>query len=221
MLFLQKRQKFWKKRFYVFIVFYAAVTLVAQIFAQTTEQLLPLSYVMIFSAWILPFLPGVFCRALRLPHLYLIDVIFDSFLLLAVTFASLLNGYTLIPYFDKVLHTIAGFLFAEGGMLFYYYLKPNHRIQKMDGARVSWAALLSSMALGQLWEIYEFTASLVSGGTYDPQLVKTTGVTDTMTDMIVCTLGGLVTALFCWRYYKTGKKDLMTKILLEFVEPAN
>ena len=36
----------------------------------------------------------------------------------------------------------------------------------------------------------------------DPQQVAATGVGDTMQDMIVCTLGGLITAVSCWKYLR-------------------
>ena len=50
-----------------------------------------------------------------------------------------------------------------------------------------------------LWESWEYFVSQFGA---DPQQVAATGVGDTMQDMIVCTLGGLIPAVSCWKYLR-------------------
>ncbi len=52
----------------------------------------------------------------------------------------------------------------------------------------------------------------------DPQHVLTTGVNDTMQDMIVCLVGSLFILFSVWRYYRKGKAGPAMRIFLDFYE---
>ena len=75
------------------------------------------------------------------------------------------------------------------------------------------------MTSAVLWEIWEYGVSLFGA---DPQQVALTGVSDTMQDMIVCTVGGLITAISCWKYLKhlgeNRRKGLMMSLFEKFYE---
>ena len=50
------------------------------------------------------------------------------------------------------------------------------------------------------------------------QHVLTTGVHDTMQDMIVCLIGSLFVLFSVWRYYRKGKAGPIMRIFLDFYE---
>lgn len=70
---------------------------------------------LVLAAFLLPVVPHVLYRLCRLKPVYLLEVVFDWFVLAAVSFASLFGGYELIPYWDKILHFLSGFLVCGAG----------------------------------------------------------------------------------------------------------
>ena len=65
-----------------------------------------------------------------------------------------------------------------------------------------------------IWEIIEYALSYLLGN--DCQNVLTTGVNDTMQDMIVCLIGALVFLIPLLLYYLKGRKGLLMGIFEEF-----
>lgn len=167
------------------------------------------------AALLLPAVPKLLYRVLHWRPVYLMEIIFNCFVFVAVPFASVLGGYDMVPYLDKILHCLSGFLFAVVGVAVYYYLKPNHRISRTDAPIAAAFGAMFAMSTAVLWEIYEYTLSQFGP---DPQLVALTGVNDTMQDMIVCTVGGLITAVFCFRYLRGHKPDLMMRLFQSFYD---
>ena len=154
---------------------------------------------LVLAAALLPLAPYVLYRVCRLRPVYLLEIVFDGFVLAAVPFASLIGGYDFVPYWDKILHFLSGFLFAALGTVVYFSLKPGHALERADAANAALFTWMFAVLSAVLWEIWEYIVSLFGA---DPQQVAATGVGDTMQDMIVCTLGGLFTAVSCWKYLR-------------------
>ncbi len=107
--------------------------------------------------------------------------------------------YNKWTYLDKVTHTLSGVISAViAGMI----IDVNHIKNKKFSSLFIISFVL--MCAG-VWEIFEFTCDTFFG--YDAQLVTKTGVTDTMTDIIVATLGGLVYLI----YYVLVRKNSVNK----------
>lgn len=154
---------------------------------------------LVLAAALLPLAPYVLYRVCRLRPVYLLEIVFDGFVLAAVPFASLIGGYDFVPYWDKILHFLSGFLFAALGTVVYFSCKPGHALERADAANAALFTWMFAVLSAVLWEIWEYIVSLFGA---DPQQVAATGVGDTMQDMIVCTLGGLLTAVSCWKYLR-------------------
>lgn len=168
---------------------------------------------LVLAAFLLPAVPQVLYRLCHLRPVYLLEIVFDGFVLAAVSFASLFGGYELIPCWDKILHFLSGFLFAVLGTAVYFAKKPGHALDPADAFNASLYTWMFAMMSAVLWEIWEYIVSF-SGA--DPQQVAQTGVGDTMTDIIVCTVGGLITAVSCWNYLRhigqNCRKGLMMRL---------
>ena len=154
---------------------------------------------LVLAAALLPLAPYVLYRVCRLRPVYLLEIVFDGFVLAAVPFASLIGGYDFVPYWDKILHFLSGFLFAVLGTVVYFSGTPGHALARADAANAALFTWMFAVLSAVLWEIWEYIVSLFGA---DPQQVAATGVGDTMQDMIVCTLGGLLTAVSCWKYLR-------------------
>lgn len=209
------------KRIYIYrniiLIFYYILTIFASFYALNKDFRI-YNCLLVFSAFILPIIPFLIFRILKLKPVYLIEIVFDLFILGAVSFASLMDGYELIPLWDKILHFLSGFLFAVFGMILYFYHKPDHEIKKSDQFNASFYTFMFGVLSAVLWEIWEYIISFFGS---DPQHVIETGVHDTMQDIIVCTLGAFITAVACYRYIKNYddrnyRKGLMMHLFEEF-----
>lgn len=154
--------------------------------------------------WKLPFLKRV----------WQIDCMILGFIFLGYPLGSCVDLFTLFPGYDKVVHTLSGVFVSVLALILYYVLKPEHRMEKRDSALAVAFMLTASIAVAGLWEIGEYLLSGIVG--WDLQQVLTTGVADSMQDMIVCTLGTLATVPAAL-HGCSGKPGFLSGIVRDFV----
>ncbi|MEH7120229.1 hypothetical protein V7128_22815 [Neobacillus vireti] len=111
---------------------------------------------------------------------------------------SILGWYGL-GWWDTFMHFISGAILAFSGIALYERL-----IHRAAGQDISpWFVFLFTLSFaacgGVLWEVYEFSCDQFFGMT-----LQGGGNTDTMTDLIADTLGGLVIAI--WSFIRTKIK---------------
>lgn len=133
-----------------------------------------------------------------------------EFELLAVLFifSSLFLGevhsyYERFWWWDVILHLGSGLLFGILGFLLAYSL--NQRPLGEPALRPSFVALFAfafAVALGALWEIFEFAMDQLFGLN-----MQKSGLVDTMWDLIVDTVGAIVIALLGFGYLRTAEVD--------------
>ena len=127
------------------------------------------------------FVPKIF-RKLKikiddnLEFLYLIFIVFAYFL------GTVLNFYERFPHYDTLMHFLSGVF--EAFLAIMLFKKSDSKIYNILFI-LGFVALISSA-----WEIFEFTASKALN--VDPQRVELTGVDDTMKDLIVAFIGGIL-----------------------------
>lgn len=135
--------------------------------------------------------------------IYLIFVFFAHFLGSIVDLYHYINGY------DKVMHFLSGMLSALVG--FVLLIKMGEFKRKKPLFSIVFI-LAISLSIGALWEFYEFTADNLFGK--DAQNVLTTGVDDTMWDMIMAFLGASIVA--AQYYYESYRKK--RSVVTGFIE---
>lgn len=129
-------------------------------------------------------------------------------LAIVFVFASLFLGevrgyYTRFWWWDAVLHAGSGFLLGILGFLLVYVI--NQKDLGDLGLRPSFVALFAfafSIALGALWEIFEFSMDQIFGLN-----MQKSGLVDTMWDLIVDTIGAAVIAILGYGYLRTSEVD--------------
>lgn len=107
------------------------------------------------------------------------------FVFMAHFIGVIIGGYDIIPFYDKVTHTLSGILTAYAAILISKHYKVNNlffSILFIISFSCFWAVI---------WEIFEFICNIFFGG--DAQKVMETGVDDTMLDMIVAFIGSIIT----------------------------
>lgn len=132
---------------------------------------------------------------------------FYLFTFAAVEFGSAMDAYDWIPWWDLFLHGFSGALIAFAGFLFYNGLR--HNQGQLPGEE--WPVVVIFMNLtattsAALWEYYEFILDTFFG--FNAQYSEL-GVGDTMTDMMICTAGGLVLSLWIYWSYHHKKQNIL------------
>lgn len=172
-------------------------------------------YVMLsFASVLFLFLPALFYKLLHLEPIYALNFAVYLFCFIAFTVGMVYAAYHTVPYYDKFAHTLSGVFFGLLGLVFYYLLKPEKRIQKADCGAAAFCSVTFALSTAVIWEIVEYALSYLLGN--DCQNVLTTGVNDTMQDMIVCLIGALLFLIPLVLYYRKGRRGLLMGIFEEF-----
>lgn len=145
---------------------------------------------------------------------------------IAFVFASLFLGeihdyYNRFWWWDMALHTMSGFLLGILGFLLVHIMNETEKIQvHMNPGFVAFFAFMFALGVGALWEIFEFAMDSVFGmNMQKPMLGDPSGLTDTMWDLIVDSIGALVIAILGWRYLKNPEaKSFLERWIDGFVE---
>ena len=151
----------------------------------------------------------------------------SEFQLLAVlfVFASLFLGeirsyYERIWWWDIALHTTSGLLLGIVGFLLVYLLNKSEHVDiHLRPHFVALFAFVFAVAVGALWEIFEFTMDRSFGTRMQkPMLGDASGLTDTMWDLIVDTIGAAIISVFGWWYTRRGERSFVEVWIRRFIE---
>jgi uncharacterized membrane protein YjdF len=128
-------------------------------------------------------------------------------------FASIFLGevrdyYERLPWWDQALHGTAGLLLGLLGFQIVYVLNQSRHIDtQMRPSFVALFAFAFALAIGTLWELFEFGMDRIFGLTMQkPVPGDPSGLTDTMRDMIVNAAGAAIISLSGWRYMLTARR---------------
>lgn len=141
-------------------------------------------------------------------------------------FASLFLGevqgyYTRFWWWDLVLHVASGFLLGIFGFLLVYILneKKNLRFHMTPGF-VAFFAFMFAVGVGALWEIFEFAMDQIVGTNMQKAMLDDpSGLTDTMLDLVVDTVGAAVIAVLGYGYLRVAAgKSFLEQWIAAFLQ---
>lgn len=140
------------------------------------------------------------------------------------TFAALYLGeilrfYDRIWWWDIALHATAGLLMGILGFLLIYVLNESKRIElHMTPGFIAFFAFTFAVAIGALWEIFEFAVDQTMGTSMQkPMLGDPSGLTDTMWDMIVNAIGAAIISFSGYIYLKRGRSFFVKNWIRKFI----
>lgn len=151
----------------------------------------------------------------------------SEFQILAIifVFAALFLGeirayYIKLWWWDILLHASSGLLLGIFGFLLVYVLNENPRADvNLKSGFVAFFAFLFAVATGAIWEIFEFAADQLLGANMQkPMLGDPSGLTDTMWDLIVDTLGALLISVLGWWYMNDPKASFIERWIQKFID---
>ncbi|MDD3375579.1 MAG: hypothetical protein PHY73_07665 [Candidatus Omnitrophica bacterium] len=174
-----------------------------------------------FGRWMLLFLNCIALFLMFLPaiieHNYKITLPIELELLFVFfIFGSMFLGETFDYYhkfwwWDVMLHCISGLILGYIGFIILYVFYS----EKLIKARPFLLVMFSfsfAVALGTIWEIFEFFMDNTFGFN-----MQKSGLVDTMWDLIIDCLGAFVVSLFGYIYLKYHKGWFLKDLILKFV----
>lgn len=134
------------------------------------------------------------------------------FIIISMYLGNILNFYTYIPRYDKILHLASGGIIGIISVIIYtYFIKDE--LNKINPMFMVFFSIIFTIALAGGWEIWEFTTDMLFG--LESQL---NSLVDTMTDIICGTIGGLVVLIPIHKFAKGKKNRFLEAIINEILD---
>jgi len=148
-------------------------------------------------------------------------LLFATIFIFATLFLGEVRGYYVrYWWWDLVLHATSGVLLGLLGFLIVYLLNETRKVDlALTPGFTAVFAFSFAVAIGALWEIFEFTMDELAGTTMQkPMLGDDSGKTDTMWDLIVDAIGAGAVSLVGWLYMIRARNSKTDHWLHRFVD---
>lgn len=150
-------------------------------------------------------------------------LMYIAFLYCAIFLGEVRSFYYNVPHWDTILHIFSGSMLGALGFSMLAIFNNTERIPlNLSPLFVAVFAFCFAMALGAVWEIYEFSADCLLGTNMQKfaldngtQLVGQAALRDTMKDIIVDAIGAVATSAMGYislKYKKGWIENLMIRI---------
>ena len=124
---------------------------------------------------------------------------------------GLLGAYG-IPHYDTLTHFVSSFLVAFIAFVIIYILDEYWDGLMMDKYAMAFVVIFATIAMGVVWEFNEWITDLIFG------TEEQWGYTDTLKDLFIDTLAGVVMAIAGVSMIKRGSFDEITEELGEQID---
>jgi hypothetical protein len=180
-----------------------------------TTSIFTLDWIILFVsivAFILTFLPKIIERTYRVDLPIEFEILIVIFIYAAIFLGEVKSYYHKFWWWDAVLHTGSGVALGFIGFAIMLVL---YRGKKIHASPFTLALFSFSfaMAMGGVWEIFEFTIDSLAGTN-----MQKNGLVDTMWDLIVDGLGALFASILGYLYIKTGQIPVFNKVINKFIK---
>lgn len=166
-----------------------------------------------FNLWmssltlILSYLPNMFQKKFKIEYPSEFELMILFFLFGSFYLGDIHGFYEKFWWWDIMLHTSSGFMIGFFAYSLVYVLNKELDFLDISPFFVSLFSFSFAVALGVMWEIFEFFFDNTLG--YNLQR-RETGLFDTMLDLIVDSVGALIISVSCYFYLRFGKITFFT-----------
>lgn len=148
-------------------------------------------------------LPSILARKWKIVLPNVICILYYVFLYCAIFLGEVFSFYYIIPHWDSILHAFSGAMLGALGFVLVDFLnKDTHTKVSLSPFFISLFAFSFALAIGALWEVYEFSFDALLGLNMQKhttaeggQLVGTAALTDTMKDIIIDALAAFAVSV--------------------------
>lgn len=156
----------------------------------------------------------------------IIEIIIIIFIYASTFMSVRFNLYYKFFWWDDLLHTFSGIIIGFLGFIFVFKLNENYSIN-LNPFLVALFAFCFSVTMGVLWEIFEFTTDALMKTTHQKWDLSTdsvllgkpyqgSGLRDTMSDLILDSIGALLSSTIGYIMYKIKKSEVIKYIKNSF-----
>lgn len=156
-------------------------------------------------------------RHIHLPHILEIAIVI--FLYASIFLSTRFGLYYRFFWWDDLLHALSGLIIGFLGFILMYKLNGKYSMD-ISPLLVAVFAFTFAITMGVFWEIFEFSMDvffrtamqkwdLPGTTTLIGRPYQGSGLRDTMSDLIVDSIGALVTSILCYFLYKNEKKTAL------------
>ncbi|HET7630083.1 MAG TPA: hypothetical protein VFK03_01795 [Candidatus Saccharimonadales bacterium] len=143
-----------------------------------------------------------------------------TFVFAALVAGEIWGAYNKFWWWDDVLHGLAGVILGFIGFVLVYFFNARYQMH-INPLFVAVFAFSFAVTMGVVWEVFEFSGDALFHSNMqrwaDPastpmigQAYQGSGLRDSMSDLIVASIGALVTSIFVYLGYKHDKTTALT-----------
>lgn len=159
----------------------------------------------------LTFLPAIIERNYKIDLPVEFELVIVIFIYAAIFLGEVHGYYTRFWWWDVVLHTGSGAALGFAGFIILYVLYTEEKI-KAKPFTIALFSFCFAVAIGAVWEIFEFTMDNFFG-----MNMQKSGLVDTMWDLIVDSLGAFLASILGYVYMKGGNTRLFERLIRRFI----
>ncbi len=171
----------------------------------------------------LTFLPAVIEKKYRIDLPAEFEIIILLFIYAGIFLGGPRNFYYLFWWWDSLLHFFSGVALGFSGFLILYVFYKKGKF-KANPRTIAFFAFCFALALGAIWEIFEFGIDyFLSYNMQESRYLGTLelcntwlGVRDTMIDLILDTIGALIASISGYFYLKKDEKGVLNYFIKKF-----
>jgi hypothetical protein len=161
--------------------------------------------------------PAVFRHPVDIPSE--IQIVAVLFIFATLFLGEVRDYYQRFWWWDVTLHTTSGLLLGMVGFMFVYMLNEDRHVDlHMRPTFVALFAFFFAVAIGGIWEIFEYAMDHWFGTNMQPATTNDpSGLTDTIQDLIVDTVGAAIVSLAGWRYLAKARSSPLDSWASRFI----
>lgn len=131
------------------------------------------------------------------------------FVMAALFLGEVRDFYARVWWWDLLLHGMSGLLLGTAGFYLVYALNSLERVGiTLNPGFVALFAFIFALAIGALWEIFEFAVDELAGMNMQKTMFNDpSGLTDTMWDMVLNTVGAAIVSVAGWRLLQRRERS--------------
>ncbi len=167
----------------------------------------------------LTFVPDYIERREKMDIPDMLEIVIVLFIYAGLFLSARYQLYYRFFWWDDLLHTLSGIIIGFIGFIVIYKINHNYSMD-ISPLLVALFSFTFAVSLGVIWEIMEFTADVFLGTANQKWDLPDTavligksyqgsGLRDTMSDLIVDSIGALVTSIITYFLYKNEKKKTL------------
>lgn len=155
-------------------------------------------------------LPSIIEKRFKLDIPGEFEIVLILFIFGALYLGQQQQFYDRFWWWDKMLHGFSGLILGNVGFLIVHYLNSSTKMDiSLSPIFVAIFSFCFAVAMGAIWEIYEYTMDLFFGF-----FMQRGSLDDTMTDLILDVIGAFVFAILGYLHQK-GKINIISKYLIK------